>query len=71
MDANTQGFPVINLDNGTIIGLTKREYFAAIAMQAIYTNAGRNGFNFSAHIAIAKESFLISDAMIKESNNGR
>ena len=67
MDANDYVFVI----EGFSPGLTKREYFAAMAMQAICTdNAERNGFDIYKHDEIAKESFLIADAMIKESKDG-
>ena len=55
-------------------GLTKREYFAAKAMQAICVNAGQNGFHLFEKEIIAKESYKLADAMIEasmENSNGR
>ena len=42
-------------------GLTKREYFAALAMQGIITKGYTNGY-------IAKEAVEIADALIEELN---
>jgi len=44
-------------------GLTKREYFAAMALQGVLVNAGRNGLEFR---GCAKEAVLQADALIKE-----
>lgn len=46
-------------------GLTKREHFAALAMQSILTNAGRNGFEFTQIDKIACAAVDIADAQLE------
>jgi hypothetical protein len=48
-------------------GLTKREYFAAMAMQGICVNAGQNGFYLFEKERISEESYKLADAMIAAS----
>ena len=47
-------------------GLTKREYFAGLALQGICVNAGRNGHDFNKKEKIAKASIELADALLKE-----
>jgi hypothetical protein len=49
--------------------LTKREQFAAMAMQGICVNAGRNGHTFHDIHEITKTAFQIADSMLLKSNN--
>lgn len=46
------------------LGLTKREHFAAMAMQGLCVNTGRNGYNNEEELA--KMSVLIADGLLKE-----
>lgn len=62
--ANDSAFPA----NGVTDALTKREYFAALAMQGMLANgdAGRN--DESAYQALADSSLMAADALIKALN---
>lgn len=58
-------------DNGNLYGapissggLTKREHFAAMAMQGLLVNMGRNEFNDSG--AVSSEAVKQADALLKE-----
>ena len=51
---------------GEFSGLTKREHFAAMAMQGICNNAGRNGHEFHNPDALAKEAVIIAEALLEE-----
>ena len=44
-------------------GLTKREHFAAIAMQGLLVNMGRNEFNDC--VVVADEAVNAADALLK------
>ena len=52
------------------IGLTKREYFAGLAMQALSQNwqhyFTEKDYNCNAHQLIAERSCLIADALLEE-----
>lgn len=52
-------------ESGTIQGLTKREYFAGLAMQALSSDPNRSMFSWE---SAAQEAVSISDALIKELN---
>lgn len=58
-------FPCFNgrKEIGVIIGLTKREWFAGMALQGVL--AGRKGIMIT--VQIAEQSFEIADAMIEAS----
>jgi hypothetical protein len=45
------------------IGLTKREYFAGLAMQSLATNEPGNE-NFSSWLSLAGEAVELADAML-------
>ena len=49
---------------GTVIGLTKREYFTAMAMQGLLSGADYN----PALMDLTKQSVEIADALIDELN---
>lgn len=49
-------------------GLTKREYFAAMAMQGICVNAGRNGHSSHEAEEIAKTATKVANALINALN---
>lgn len=65
---NEPAFPEVNHDNPQFsyptYGLTKREYFAAMAMQGIV--ADPNGYIMAADIA--KGAVEIADALIEQLN---
>jgi hypothetical protein len=66
---NSHGFPslknaVIDNSNEQLIGLTKREIFAAMAMQGLMANI--DPVNHKDYIA--ENSVKIADALIKELN---
>ena len=46
--------------------LTKREYFAGLALQGICVNADRNGFEFENTLQIADKAVELADALIDE-----
>ena len=54
-------------DHGQYAGLTKREYFAALAMQGMLS-AGDGDFSFDHHIRIAKLSVAHADTLIEALN---
>jgi len=47
-------------------GLTKREYFAGLAMQGICVNAGRNTQSFDRLEKLAELSAKCADALLEE-----
>lgn len=47
-----------------LLGLTKREQFAMVAMQGLLVNMGRNGFDNVS--VIAAESVMAADALLAE-----
>lgn len=57
------GFGQLNLETGTIInqGLSKREYFAAMAMQGLVSDPNRQYVEW---ISSANEAMEIADALI-------
>ena len=66
----------INMDTtdtgamGGQIGLTKREYFAAIAMQSILRYAFDNEISGGMFKSVAIDSVRAADALINELNTG-
>ncbi|SMP71762.1 hypothetical protein [Noviherbaspirillum suwonense] len=61
--AGGQAFPVV-FGNSLFVGITRRDYFAAKAMQAAATNpTGADGFTFEER---AKWAYAQADAMIAE-----
>lgn len=62
--ANDPINPIENPMSGPVLGLTKREYFAALAMQGMIS-ASTHGFSFS---VLASESVSMADALIAELN---
>ena len=60
MENKKQGAFACASDEGHQAGLTKREYFAAMAMQAM-----ANNINLS-YEAVAFESVKLTDALLKE-----
>ncbi len=62
---DTPAYPV-NSETGLLyFGLTKREYFAAIALQGILAYNGR----YDDYKGVAKNAFIAADAMIAASGN--
>lgn len=49
------------------VGLTKREYFAVMAMQGMLANH-KNGYDKKAAITYAEDSVYVADALISELN---
>ena len=72
MDKNKTAFPyMFTFPNGETeiqTGTTLRDYFANSAMQAITTNAGRNGYELSKKglETIVRDSYKIADEMLKQ-----
>lgn len=64
MSANDPAFPyVLRADSDSAeYGLTKREYFAAMALQGMLSNPDIRGSNES----LAKTSISVADVLIKE-----
>lgn len=61
---DTPAFPVLT-EASTYFGLTKREYFAALALNGLLAYKG----SYGEYGDIAKHAFLAADAMVNESNN--
>jgi len=57
-------FPI----SGFYPGLTKREYFAARAMQGLLSNPDRRSDLMQTHERIAKKSLSMADELIKALN---
>ena len=53
--------------NSQYVGITKRDYFAAAALQGMMANSNLPKSVKDSHLAAA--AFNVADAMIKESNN--
>ena len=53
---------------GDLTGLTKREYFAAMAMQGLCANSIAGSHNKPSNLAI--DAVVYADALLKELNNG-
>jgi hypothetical protein len=66
MNGNEPAFPIPASDGSyeAAAGLTKREYFAAMAMQSILRNNAQCGD----WVALAKDSVSAADALIAELN---
>ena len=66
MDNKDYAYP-LSMGNGFIQkGITKRDYFAAIAMQGLLA-AGKDGFVVNgSKMNLDTSSYFIADAMIKE-----
>ena len=65
-NADTPARPLFNADlglGGDDLGLTKREHFAAMAMQGLLVNVGRNGLEFD---SITAEAARQADLLLKE-----
>lgn len=60
------GWEVSDLQNGMHVGLTKREYFAAMAMQGLVGTLNPNDeLTENLTDVISKESVLMADALLK------
>lgn len=59
---NDNAYPSIPVDNPALQGLTKREYFAAMAMQAIAANQNM------LFVDVAEQSVQMADALINALN---
>lgn len=63
-DQDDNAFP-----SGTIAnGLSKREYFAAMAMQGLLSNPDHRSDSRSCHEQIAKKALSMADELIKSLN---
>lgn len=72
MDGNTPAFPPNagwESNNPQHRGLSKREYFAAMTMQALISASAYNGDARYVEYVVAQNAFKMADAMIKESEN--
>lgn len=58
----------INEDGKETVGLTKREYFAAIALQGLLAGHGNDRLTL---LGMAKESVKLADLLIEELNSGQ
>jgi len=64
---NIAAFPISTYDGRVREwGLSKREYFAGLALQGICVNTGRNSFEFENTLQIADKAVELADALIKE-----
>jgi hypothetical protein len=66
--ANDLAYPVKKVDTINYTGLTKREYFAAMAMQGIITN--KDGLDIKIE-RIVESAVDTADALIEELNKTR
>ena len=66
--ANDLAYPVKKVDTINYTGLTKREYFAAMAMKGIITN--KDGLDIKIE-RIAESAVDMADALIEELNKTR
>ena len=66
--ANDLAYPVKKVDTINYTGLTKREYFAAMAMQGIITN--KDGLDIKIE-RIVESAVDTADALIEELNKKR
>lgn len=62
---NESAFPRLDQDYRDI-GLTKREYFAGLAMQGILSNVSVDAFG--GMLQIAEQCIIVADALIAELN---
>jgi vacuolar-type H+-ATPase catalytic subunit A/Vma1 len=60
---NDSAFPVDSGEMGMTEGLTKREYFAAMAMQGILSSSADRGTS-----AVAKNAVEFADALMEKLN---
>jgi len=72
-NANEPAMPVLtqspSLQNAASLGLTKREYFAGLALQGIIANCYyQSGISRESHI---KESVVLADLLIAELDKGK
>ena len=67
-DPNKPAYPIVHPDEDVIIGLTIREHFAAMAMQGICVNAGRNNVSLNKPDELVQEAICIADALIRSLN---
>jgi hypothetical protein len=60
--------PIVPMLNGVYWddGLTKREYFAALAMQAIKFNDYYQVYGNKWAVEVAKDAVIMADALLKE-----
>ncbi len=63
-------FPTQNSDRGIEKGLTKREYFAGLAMQSMLS-CGYSEFNTTNEKRIAEIAISQADELLKQLNNGK
>lgn len=66
MEKTLEYRPAFPASNDTTTGLTKREYFAAMALQGILSNAATNNDVETSHIV--EDACLFADALIEELN---
>ena len=50
-------------------GLTRRQWFAGLAMQQLFTQIPTKGLGVPDYKAIAEAAYLMADAMMKEGSN--
>jgi hypothetical protein len=65
-NSNKPTFPFIPQSQHGYSGLTKREYFAALAMQGTNTEAYANTFGNKWAENVAKDSVQMADALLAE-----
>lgn len=66
-DAHDAAYPIINGDYNPEFGLTKREYFAAMAMQGILSDRDNQGYTWN-YEAMAADAVKMADQLIKQLN---
>ena len=67
-NANKAAFPSTDGATFATDGLTKREYFAGLAMQGII--AGRAGYGYK-ESDVAESAIIVADELLKQLDNGQ
>ena len=67
--SDESAFPCCNENTYIQYGISKREYFTALAMQGICVNTGRNAHTFDRPCDIAETAIKIDDEVLKQLKN--
>jgi hypothetical protein len=63
-DADLPAMPFVESNGYVATGLTKREYFAALAMQGLLSRSGGQGGHFQVDDYMAREAWAAADCML-------
>jgi len=64
--------PIQTRDNSQIIGLTKREYFAGLAMQGLLANSQTSLYKIGySPENVSRASIQMADELLKQLDNGK